>query len=116
MARKNSILHFFETTSQTLAEKRDAVLNLIDNIPAIRPGLEEFDVRSIAISARAHKIDEEWSRHITANSSIASWWTPGRPRIPQSMHSNPNHISQPLIGESSSRGTGTPEAGNSFVP
>lgn len=39
LARKNSILHFFEITSQTLAEKRDVVvtvLDLIDNISAAR--------------------------------------------------------------------------------
>lgn len=68
IARKNSILHFLETTSETLAI---TVLDLID-ISATRSSLEEFDVRFIATSARADKIDEEWNRHITGNSSSAS--------------------------------------------
>ncbi|ROT68874.1 hypothetical protein C7M84_012936 [Penaeus vannamei] len=69
LKRKKNILSFFEATSQTLAEKRDAVvtvLDLIDNICATRSSAEELDTRSIAATAKPHRIDEEWDRQVAS--------------------------------------------------
>ncbi|KAG0712473.1 hypothetical protein GWK47_018400 [Chionoecetes opilio] len=48
LARKKNIINYFETTSHTLADKRDAVvtvLDFIDNICATRSSIEEIDLQ-----------------------------------------------------------------------
>ena len=87
LARKKNILNFFKTTSQTLAEKRDAVvtvLDFIDNICSTRSSLEELDRRSIAATARPHRIDHEWGKQVASSDATANWWTSGKPRPLQS--------------------------------
>ena len=87
LKRKKNILSFFEATSQTLAEKRDAVvtvLDLIDNICATRSSAEELDTRSIAATAKPHRIDEEWDRQVASSDVTANWWKSGKPRPLQS--------------------------------
>ncbi|KAK3883764.1 hypothetical protein Pcinc_011938 [Petrolisthes cinctipes] len=83
LKRKKNILSFFEATSQTLAEKRDAVvtvLDLIDNICAIRTSAQELDTRTIAVTAKSHRIDEEWERHVASSDETANWWKLVKPR------------------------------------
>ena len=61
--QKKFILSFFESTAKTLAEKRDAVvtvLDLIDNITSIRSNVEDLSLRNIATSARPEYIDKDW--------------------------------------------------------
>lgn len=51
LKKKKNIFSFDEVTSQTRAEKRDAVvtvLDLVDNIYAIKSSTEEIDTRTIA--------------------------------------------------------------------
>ncbi|KAK4297215.1 hypothetical protein Pmani_030362 [Petrolisthes manimaculis] len=87
LKRKKTILSFFEATSQTLAEKRDAVvtvLDLIDNICSTRSSAEELDTRSIAATAKSHRIDEEWDRQVASSDETANWWKSVKPRPLQS--------------------------------
>ncbi|KAK3881509.1 hypothetical protein Pcinc_014054 [Petrolisthes cinctipes] len=105
LKRKKSILSFFEATSQTLAEKRDAVvtvLDLIDNICAIRTSAEELDTRSIAATAKSHRIDEEWERHVASSDETANWWKSVKPRPLQSRNTenNKNNKTQLQTGHS----------------
>ncbi|KAK4320813.1 hypothetical protein Pmani_008352 [Petrolisthes manimaculis] len=82
LKRKKTILSFFEATSQTLAEKRDAVvtvLDLIDNICSKRSSAEEQDTRSIAATAKSHRIDEEWDRQVASSDVTANWWKSVKP-------------------------------------
>ncbi|KAK3854046.1 hypothetical protein Pcinc_039443 [Petrolisthes cinctipes] len=94
LKRKKNILSFFEATSQTLAEKRDAVvtvLDLIDNICAIRTSAQELDTRTIAVTAKSHRIDEEWERHVASSDETANWWKLVKPRPLQSTVASHHH-------------------------
>lgn len=76
--RRNKNSHdFFDTTSQRIAQQRDAVVTILDfteNIAAIKSSLDELDTKSIAASAQAEWIDSQWQQHIT-NQSSQAWWT-----------------------------------------
>lgn len=83
LKRKKSILSFFGTASQSIAEKRDAVvtiLDFIDNLTATKSSLDELDVKSIATSARSEKIDKEWQQHINTHRGSQAWWVSNKPR------------------------------------
>ena len=88
LARKKNILNFFETISQTLAEKRDdvvTVLDFIDNICSTRSNLEELDRRSIAATARPYRIDHKWGKQVASSDATANRWTSVKPRPLQSI-------------------------------
>lgn len=114
LTRKKNILSFFETTSQTLAEKRDAVvtvLDFIDNISSTRSSTEELDTRSIAATARSHSIDKEWDRQVASSNATANWWTSGKPQPLQSTtntttttSSGPSHPPPPQTVTATSEG------------
>ena len=81
LSSKNSLLSSFETLTQDLASKRDAVvtvLNLIDNIEAVKTSCASLETRTIACSAVSGKIDSEWQAKIssTTTGGIAArnWW------------------------------------------
>ena len=60
LARKNSLLKFLGTTTEDIASKRDAVVNILnffDSIVASTTALPSLEVRSIACTARPEKID-----------------------------------------------------------
>ena len=83
ITRKNSILKFFDSISNNIASKRDAivtVLEFIDNIAATKSSLEELEVTSVACSACPDKIDEDWSAAIAADQQLNTWWNSGKPR------------------------------------
>ena len=81
--RKNNILSFFSTTTADLADKRDAVitvLDFIDNLLATKTSLEELEVNTIACSACPEKIDEDWNSAIESDENLKSWWESGKPK------------------------------------
>ena len=83
LVRKNSILSFFSTTTTDLANKRDAVvtvLEFIDNIIATKTSLEELEVNSIACSACPEKIDEDWISAVESDENLKTWWESGKPK------------------------------------
>ncbi|KAK4303660.1 hypothetical protein Pmani_024351 [Petrolisthes manimaculis] len=103
LKRKKTILRFFEATSQTLAEKRDAVvtvLDLIDNICSTRSSAEELDTRSIAATAKPHRIDEEWDRQVASSDETANWWKSVKPRPLQSTVATTSTITNNSSGPS----------------
>jgi len=83
LSRKKFVLNFFESAAQNLAEKRDAVvsiLDLIDNTASIKSSLGALEVRSIAASARPTKIDEEWHEHLSQHQKAREWWSSKKPK------------------------------------
>ena len=81
--KKNSILSFFSTTTADLANKRDAVvtvLDFIDNLLATKTSLEELEVNSVACSACPEKIDEDWCTAVESDENLKSWWESGKPK------------------------------------
>ena len=60
------------------------VLNLIDNIAAVKSATDSISVKSISCTANADKIDKEWSDKLesqnTGGEEARSWWNSGRPR------------------------------------
>ncbi|KAK4308630.1 hypothetical protein Pmani_019689 [Petrolisthes manimaculis] len=103
LKRKKTILSFFEATSQTLAEKIDAVvtvLDLIDNICSTRSNAEELDTRSIAATAKSHRIDEEWDRQVASSDVTANWWKSVKPRPLQSTVASTSTITNSSSGPS----------------
>ncbi|KAK4308626.1 hypothetical protein Pmani_019685 [Petrolisthes manimaculis] len=103
LKRKKTILSFFEATSQTLAEKIDAVvtvLDLIDNICSTRSNAEELDTRSIAATAKSHRIDEEWDRQVASSDVTANWWKSVKPRLLQSTVASTSTITNSSSGPS----------------
>ncbi|KAK4302215.1 hypothetical protein Pmani_025680 [Petrolisthes manimaculis] len=103
LKRKKTILRFFEATSQTLAKKRDAVvtvLDFIDNICSTRSSAEELDTRSIAATAKSHRIDEEWDRQVASSDETANWWKSAKPRPLQSTVASTSTITNNSSGPS----------------
>ena len=83
LRRKKNILGYFDTTSQRISQQRDAVvtiLDFIDNIAATKSSLDELDTRSIATTAKAEWIDNQWQQHVTTNQTSQAWWTSDKPR------------------------------------
>ena len=81
LSSKNCLLSSFETLTEDLASKRDAVvtvLNLIDNIQSVKTSSAILETRTIACSAVSRKIDSEWQTKIssTTTGGIAArnWW------------------------------------------
>ena len=83
IVRKNSILSFFSTTTADLANKRDAVvsvLDFIDNLLATKTSLEELEVNSIACSACPENIYEDGQSAVESDENLKSWWESGKPK------------------------------------
>ncbi|ROT82154.1 hypothetical protein C7M84_024685 [Penaeus vannamei] len=92
LSRKNSLLTFFNTFSENLASKRDAVvtvLQLIDNIQATKSSIDSLEVNSIACTANAERIDKEWCGKTNTHSAAKAWWTSGKPRPLKSCFTQP---------------------------
>ena len=86
LSSKNSLLSNFNTLTEDLASKRDAVitvLNLIDNVQAIKTSAQTLSTRTIACSAVPEKIDSEWQTKISSDTTggigARTWWQ-SRPR------------------------------------
>ena len=117
LSSKNSLLSSFNAISHDLAAKRDAVLTvleLLDNIQAIKTGSDSLETRTIACSAKGEKIDEEWENKLSSETpggrEAKLWWREKTARTGAS--STSSNYQQPQISNSQPAG----DLSNQSVP
>ena len=83
IARKNNLLSLYSSSLGNIADKRDAVVSIlqfIDGLTSAKSSIEELEVKSISCSANPDKIDADWSSAIASNKQLEHWWNSGKPR------------------------------------